>query len=69
MNESIIRTLNTIEDLIESARKTMDWAEYTNDPTGFTAARSALNQAISHVSEVQRSLKSMHSMHIVQERV
>lgn len=66
MSNTIIESLNTIEDLIESARKTMDWAEYTNDPTGFTAARSALNQAISHVSEVQRSLKSIH---IVQEHV
>lgn len=68
MGESIIQSLNEVEDLIESARKMMDWGEYTHDPEGFTAARSALKQAISHISEVKQSLKTIHEA-IVQERV
>ncbi|GAP10586.1 hypothetical protein BECAL_01759 [Bellilinea caldifistulae] len=68
MNTTIIQSLNTIEDLIESARKMVDYGEYTHDPEGFTAARSALNQAITHISEVKQSLKSIHEA-IVQERV
>lgn len=62
----IIKSLSEIEDLIEYARKMMDWGEYTGDHEGFWEARKAMRDAFDKITEAK---KAINHIPIVQERV
>lgn len=63
----ILKSLDEIEDLVEKAKKMMDWGEYSGDHNGFWEARLAMHEAISKLANIRKALKAHEP--IVQEQV